>query len=29
MDLYEKAEKVTLVNPFRPPSKKLPYAALI
>ncbi len=24
---YEKTEKVTLVNPFRPPHKKLPYRA--
>ncbi len=29
MNLYEKTEKVTLVNPFRPPHKKLPYTALI
>ena len=28
INLYEKTEKVTLVNPFRPPHKKLPYTAL-
>ncbi len=28
INLYEKTEKVTLVNPFRPPHKKLLYAAL-
>ncbi len=28
INLYEKTEKVTLVNPFRPPHNKLPYTAL-
>ncbi len=29
INLYEKTEKLTLVNPFRPPHKKLPYTAPI
>ena len=28
INLYEKTEKVTLVNPFRPPHKNFSYAAL-
>ncbi len=28
INLYKIAEKVVLINPFRPPHKKLPYTAL-